>query len=64
MGEPEYLTRPNVQRLREASRIEREPQPWEYAERSVHLDLELPPHAVAAVTVEFAQDEAGGGALS
>lgn len=64
LGEPEYLTRPNVQRLQEASRIEREPQPWECAERSIHLDLELPPHAVAAVTVEFAQDEAGEGAAS
>lgn len=62
MDEPEYLKRPEVERLQESSRIEREPQPWKYAERTAHLDVELPPHAVAAVTLEFLEDEGRGGA--
>jgi xylan 1,4-beta-xylosidase len=61
MGEPEYPKGPEVERLQEASRMHKEPQSWEYAERTVHLDVELPPHAVAAVTLEFVEDEGRGG---
>lgn len=60
MGEPEYLKEPEVERLREMSRIGKEPQPWEYGEGSIHLEVELPAHAVAAVTLEFVEDELGG----
>ena len=63
MGGPEYLKRADVERLQDASRIVREPQSWEYADRTIRLDIELPPHAVAAVTLEFVEDEGRGGAL-
>lgn len=54
MGEPEYLSALDVERLQDASRGWKEPHPWEYADRTIHLDITLPPHAVAAVTLEFA----------
>jgi xylan 1,4-beta-xylosidase len=55
MGAPEYLTRDQVGRLEVASRLVREPQAYTYQEQSVELEVSLPPHAVAAVTVEFAE---------
>jgi xylan 1,4-beta-xylosidase len=54
MGEPEYLNSSELERLREASCMVREPHSWNYEDGAVHLDLVLPPHSVAAVTVEFA----------
>lgn len=57
MGEPEYLKELEVERLVEASRIAREPQRWEYAERTVQFEVQVPPHAVAAITLEFETDE-------
>jgi xylan 1,4-beta-xylosidase len=62
MGEPEYLKSQEVERLQEASRMWKEPHPWEYGERAIRLDVVLPPHTVAAVTVEFAPDQFKGGA--
>jgi xylan 1,4-beta-xylosidase len=62
MGEPQYLSAKEVEQLQTASRTVQEPQPWGYEDRTVHLDLSLPPHAVAAVTVEFAPEQRGGGA--
>jgi len=61
MGEPEYLKAHEVERLQEASRMWKEPQQWEYAERTVYLDITLPPHAVASVTLEFAPEQNVGG---
>jgi hypothetical protein len=54
---PKYLRAPEVERLQAAFRMEREPQIWEYSERTVHFAVELPPYAVAAVTLEFVADE-------
>ncbi len=54
MGAPEYLSKSQVERLQTASRLVKEPQICKYRERTLQLDVELPPHAVAAVTVEFA----------
>jgi xylan 1,4-beta-xylosidase len=54
MGAPEYLGARDVERLEEASRLVRAPQAWRYEGRAAHVDVELPPHAVAAVTLEFA----------
>jgi xylan 1,4-beta-xylosidase len=62
MGEPEYLTAPEVERLQEASRVWKEPHPCEYVNESLYLDISLPPHAVAAITVEFAPEPEIGGA--
>lgn len=53
LGEPEYLSASDIELLEAASRIVREPQAWKYENQTVHLDIVLPPHAVAAITVEF-----------
>src|SRR5207248_2546617 len=55
MGEPEYPDAGQVGRLEEASRLIAEPHPWSCEGRAVRLDLDLPPHAVAALTVRFAE---------
>lgn len=57
MGEPEYPSAVELERLHDASRLATEPHPWSHDDRTIHLDVELPPNAVAAVTVEFAADE-------
>jgi xylan 1,4-beta-xylosidase len=62
MGEPEYLGAAEVEHLQEASRVWKEPHPCEYADESLYLDITLPPHAVAAVTVEFTSERANGDA--
>jgi len=41
-------------KLQEASRTVPEPHPWKYKERTVEIEIKLPPHSVAAITVEFA----------
>jgi xylan 1,4-beta-xylosidase len=53
MGELEHLTEPQVSQLHEASRMARQPHPWTYAGQAVELSVTLPPHAVAAVTLDF-----------
>jgi hypothetical protein len=57
MGSPQYLRREEVQRLEEASRLRTEAQPWRYEEGTLSLEVRLPLHAVAAVTVEFTDGE-------
>jgi hypothetical protein len=61
MGAPEYLGAREVEQLQEASRVWKEPLACEYVNESLYLDISLPPHAVAAVTVEFAPERADGG---
>jgi xylan 1,4-beta-xylosidase len=56
MGKPEYLSVRDVDRLNEASQMGREPQPWKYKGGAIHMEIDLPPHAVAAITVEFAPE--------
>jgi hypothetical protein len=55
MGAPDYLDRRAVEQLHEASRLTRRACPWKWADERIALEIELPPHAVAALTVEFAQ---------
>jgi xylan 1,4-beta-xylosidase len=55
MGEPEYLSAGEVAVLEAASRLAREPLDWKYENGSAHLDLELAPHAVASVAIEFGE---------
>ena len=62
MGEPKYLSAREVEQLQAASRTVRESQSWKYEERVIHLDIELPPQAVAANTVEFTPAQTDGGA--
>ncbi len=57
MGQPEYLTAADVERLQEASRLVKERQPFSYKHGAVLLEMDLPSHAVAAITVEFLSDQ-------
>jgi xylan 1,4-beta-xylosidase len=54
MGEPEYPSRSQVEQLEVASRLVKEPFDVAYADRTIRFDIELPPHSVAAVTLELA----------
>lgn len=53
MGEPDYLTTIQLERLQQASEMNKELLPCQYGDGVIHFDIELPPHAVAAVTVRF-----------
>jgi xylan 1,4-beta-xylosidase len=52
MGEPEYLHEKQVRQLEEASRLVAEELPWQYEGRTAHFRVELPPHSVAALTID------------
>ena len=53
LGAPEYLDGATVEQLHEASRLTRQVCPWTWRGQQIALELDLPPHAVAALTVEF-----------
>ena len=54
MGMPEYPSPLEVERLQAASRLVKEPMGWTLEEGTIRLNIELPAHAIAAVTLEFA----------
>ena len=54
VGAPEYLGGRTVDELHEASLLVRESCSWTRREDQVALEIDLPPHAVAALTVECA----------
>ena len=54
MGEPEYLSRSQVEQLTAASLVVKEKLGFAYANRTIRFQLEIPAHAVAAVTLAFA----------
>jgi xylan 1,4-beta-xylosidase len=56
MGQPACLTASEVDYLKGVSRLRREPIGWRYDAGTVHLDLNLPPHGVAALTLEFSTE--------
>jgi xylan 1,4-beta-xylosidase len=60
MGKPEFPSPQQVKQLCAASQMVREAQPWKHEDGAITLELALPPHAVAAVTVEFASALASG----
>jgi hypothetical protein len=51
---PEYLSPPQVEQLQVASHLVKEPIRWTFEAGAVHLNVDPPPHAVAAITLEFA----------
>jgi len=51
---PVYLDNATLERLHEASCMTRDLCPWTSRDGRIDFELELPPHAVAALTVEFA----------
>jgi xylan 1,4-beta-xylosidase len=53
MGEPEYLDERQIVELELASRMVRESHTWKTEGGAVEIEVDVPPHAVAAVTVEF-----------
>jgi xylan 1,4-beta-xylosidase len=53
LGSPEYLDATAVAQLQRASRLVRQACPWRSREDGLDLEIELPAHAVAALTVEF-----------
>ena len=53
MGQPEYLSHEDVGRLQDATLLVSEKQEISYNEGTVVLKTSLPPHAVAAITIEF-----------
>jgi xylan 1,4-beta-xylosidase len=57
MGQPEYLERKRVEQLEEASQLVQEKQPFSYKNGVLSLETNLPPHAVASITVEFAPQD-------
>jgi xylan 1,4-beta-xylosidase len=53
MGAPECLSRIQVEQLEATSQVTREPDQLRYQENTVELDVDLPPHGLASVTIEF-----------
>ena len=53
MGQPEYLSRKDVERLEEASQLVSEKQPIEFRDGALLLKTTLPAHAVAAINIDF-----------
>ncbi|MDQ6736928.1 MAG: beta-xylosidase [Gemmatimonadota bacterium] len=53
MGEPEYPSKLHIEQMEVASEMRREPLALSYTDNIVEFDIALPPHSVAAVTVEF-----------
>jgi xylan 1,4-beta-xylosidase len=51
IGSPEYLDRPALEQLHDASRLTRRTCSWARQGNQIHLDVELPPHSVAAITL-------------
>jgi len=66
MGEPEYLSHLNVERLQAASSLVTEPFMWRYKAESmtINLDIDVPPHGVAAITLEYDTPESNQVALA
>lgn len=54
MNEPEYLSHAQVEQLQAASQLAKEPLRVKYQRHEISLEIDLRPHAVAAVTIEFA----------
>jgi hypothetical protein len=61
MGEPKYLSRSQVEQLEAASRLVKKPLGFAYENRTVRFDVDLPPHAVAAVTLMLALELSDAG---
>ncbi len=54
MGSPALPTPREVEQMRVASQIMREPLVWKHKDDALHLEVSMPAHSIAAVTVELA----------
>jgi xylan 1,4-beta-xylosidase len=64
IGEPQYPSRSQVEQLEAASRLVKEPLGFSYEDRAVRFEIDLPPHAVAAVTLNLAPAPSDAGAAA
>ena len=64
MGEPKYLSRNQVEQLMLASQLVKEPVSFRYQEKKCDFELTIPPHGVAAITLELAHEENNGGSAA
>lgn len=53
MGEPTYPDKNELERLQATSGVIAEPLPWKYENETISLEFQLPPHAVALISLEF-----------
>ena len=58
MGSPKYLDTFQRKRLADASVLRPQAQAWTYENRTIQIELSVPPHGVAAITVVFAEKTA------
>jgi xylan 1,4-beta-xylosidase len=54
LGAPEYLDGQAIEQLHEASRLTQQACPWKWCEDRIAVEIELLPHAVAALTLALA----------
>jgi xylan 1,4-beta-xylosidase len=59
MGKPALPTEREVEQLHVASQIARASLPWKCEAGTLHLEFTVPPHAIAAITVELTPPKAG-----
>jgi xylan 1,4-beta-xylosidase len=64
MGRPALPTKRQVEQLKAASQIIRKQLPWTYDAETLHLEIVMPPQAIAAVTVEMVTERTKGDAQS
>jgi xylan 1,4-beta-xylosidase len=57
MGQPEYLSAKNVEQLQHASLLMKKRQPLTFEDGAIVLKTDLPPHAVAAITISFTPEQ-------
>ena len=53
MDKPAYLSSKQLHQLQQASLLRKDPQSWKYTHQNIDLEIMLPPHSVAAITIEF-----------
>lgn len=58
LGQPNYLTAKNVEQLQAASQLVKERQSVTYEDGAIFLKTEIPPHAVAAITIALGPNRA------
>lgn len=56
-GKPAYLSAYEVESLKAASELVKEPMEWKYEQGTVSLKLSLPPQSVAAITLELGMED-------
>jgi len=59
-----YLSLAQVEELEADSRLVKEPFDVTYADGTVRFDVDLPPHAIAAVTLELTPESPDGDAAT